>query len=33
MAKKEVAVDLTGEFQQFLEDKGIDQATTITVLA
>ena len=32
MAKKEVAVDLTGEFQQFLEDKGIDQATTITVL-
>ena len=32
MAKKEVAVDLTGEFQQCLEDKGIDQATTITVL-
>ena len=32
MAKKEVAVDLTGEFQQFLEDKGIDQATTISVL-
>ena len=32
MAKKEVAVDLTGEFQQFLEEKGIDQATTITVL-
>ena len=32
MAKKEVAVDLTGDFQQFLEDKGIDQATTITVL-
>lgn len=25
-------MDLTGEFQQFLEDKGIDQATTITVL-
>ena len=25
-------MDLTGEFQQFLEDNGIDQATTITVL-
>ena len=25
-------MDLTGEFQQFLEDKGIDQATTISVL-
>ncbi len=32
MAKKEVAVDLTGEFQKFLEEKGIDQATTISVL-
>lgn len=32
MAKKDEQVDLTGEFQKFLEDKGIDQATTISVL-